>query len=49
MTLQRTTVTVMCHVQRERTFVLDPVQTRDAGFRYVGTGRSVPAVTEVVA
>ena len=28
MTLQRTTVTVMCHVQRERTFVLDPSQTR---------------------
>ncbi len=29
--------------------VLDPVQTRDAGFTYVGTGRSVPARTEVVA
>jgi UDPglucose 6-dehydrogenase len=29
--------------------VLDPVQTRDAGFTYVGTGRSVPAQTEVVA
>jgi UDPglucose 6-dehydrogenase len=29
--------------------VLDPAQTRDAGFRYVGTGRSVPAATEVVA
>ncbi|HUE86404.1 MAG TPA: UDP-glucose/GDP-mannose dehydrogenase family protein [Vicinamibacterales bacterium] len=29
--------------------VLDPRQTRDAGFRYVGMGRSVPATTEVVA
>jgi len=28
MKLQRTKVTVMCHVQRERTFVLDPSQTR---------------------
>ena len=29
--------------------VLDPAQTRDAGFTYVGTGRAVPAPTEVVA
>ena len=28
MTLQRTTVTVMCHVQREKKFVLDPAETR---------------------
>ena len=42
MTLQRTTVTVMCHVQREKTFVLDPVQTRVV---YFPTDGCTPHVT----
>jgi UDPglucose 6-dehydrogenase len=29
--------------------VLDPTQTKDLGFKYVGTGRSVPISTEVLA
>ena len=42
MTLQRTTVTVMCHVRPERTFVLEPSQTRVIYFPVDGC---IPHVT----